>query len=183
MLEQMLLTPTEGLIVVISTVALYWGFILIIRVLGQRALARISSPDLATVVALGAVLGRSALGYTPTLGAGLLALVTLFAMQALAGQIRRLTVYPQALNNVPWLLMAGETAIEENLRRTHLAPDEMMSQIRLHGVRHLTEVACVVLEPTGEISVLRRGIPLDRALMADIRGIEHVPEEFFAAQQ
>lgn len=182
MLERLLVTPTEALAVIISTAALYWGFILIIRVLGQRALARISSPDLATVVALGAVIGRAALGYTPTLGAGMLALVTLFAMQAMAGQIRRLTVYPESLNNAPWLLMAGTTAIPENLRRTHLAQEELLAQIRLAGVRHLSEVACVILEPTGEISVLRRGIPLDHDLMVDVRGIEQVPEEFFAAQ-
>ncbi|RMB59623.1 DUF421 domain-containing protein [Tessaracoccus antarcticus] len=179
MLEKLLVTPAEGLSVVISTAALYWGFILIIRVLGQRALARISSPDLATVVALGAVIGRAALGYTPTLGAGLLALVTLFAMQAMAGQIRRFTLYPRTLNNVPWLLMAGTVPITDNLRRTHLAEEELLGQIRLAGIRHLTEVACVILETTGEISVMRRGIPIDRKLMADVRGIEHLPEQFF----
>ncbi|MEO7588807.1 MAG: YetF domain-containing protein [Arachnia sp.] len=179
MLEKLLLTPTEALIVIISTAALYWGFIIIVRLLGQRALARISSPDMATVVALGAVIGRASLGYTPTLGAGLLALVTLFAMQALAGQVRRHSLYPTSLNNVPWLLMVGTTAIAENLHRTHLAEGELLAQIRLAGVRHLSEVACVILEPTGEISVLRRGIPMDRNLMADVRGIEHIPDQFF----
>lgn len=180
MLEKLLITPVEALTVVISTAALYWGFLLIVRVLGQRALAQISSPDLATVVALGAVIGRAALGYTPTLSAGLLALCTLFAMQALAGQIRRFALYPQTFNNVPWLLVAGSKAINENLHRTHLSEKDLLAQMRLAGVRHRNQVACVILEPTGQISVLRRGVPLDRGLLADVRGIEHMPDELFA---
>lgn len=180
MLERLLLTPVEALAVVISTAALYWSFIIIIRVLGQRALAQISSPDLATVVALGAVIGRAALGYTPTLGAGILALATLFAMQALAGQVRRLSLYPRALNNVPWLLMAGSKPIAQNLHRTHLSEEDLLAKIRLAGVRHRNQVACVILEPTGQITVLARGVPLDRGLLADVRGIEHMPDELFA---
>lgn len=179
MLERLLLTPIEALTVVISTAALYWGFILIIRLLGQRALAQISSPDLATVVALGAVIGRAALGYTPTLGAGLLALATLFAMQALAGQVRRLSLYPRGLNNVPWLLMAGSKPVTDNLRRTHLSEEDLLAKIRLSGVRHRNQVACVILEPTGQISVLTRGVALDRGLLADVRGIEQMPDELF----
>lgn len=178
MLENLLLTPPEALAVVLSTIGLYWVFVVLIRLLGQRALARMSSPDLATAVALGAVIGRAALGYTPTLGAGILALVTLFAMQALAGQIRRLSRFRHLLNNKPILLMVGSEAVEENLRRTHLAEEELWPQLRLAGIHHRSEVGFVILEPTGEISVVRRGTTLDMKLMGDVRGIDHL-ERFF----
>lgn len=180
MLDKLLLTPTDVLTVVISTTVLYWGFVLIVRVLGQRALVQFSSTDLATIVALGAVIGRASLGYTPTLGAGILVLVTLFTMQALAGQVRRFSVYPKTLNNVPWLLMAGSKTIPENLARTHLSEDELLAKMRLAGVRHSNQVACIILEPSGQVSVLTRGVPLDRRLLADVRGVEHMPDELFA---
>ena len=178
MISQLLLTPPEALAVILSTVGLFWVFVVLVRLLGQRALARMSSTDLATVVALGAVIGRGALGYTPTLGAGVLALLTLFAMQALAGQIRRVARLPHFLNNKPVLLMVGSEPIEENLRKTHLAEEELWPQLRLAGIHHRSEVGFVILEPTGEISVVRRGTTLDMKLMGDVRGIDRL-ERFF----
>lgn len=180
MWAQLLLTPVEAATVAVSTAGIYWAFVVLVRLLGQRALARMSSTDLATVVALGAVIGRAALGYTPTLGAGVVALLTLFAMQAVAGQVRRRARTARVLNNPPVLLMAGSDVLAQNMRRTHLAEEELWPALRLAGIRTRAEVACVILEPTGELSVLRRGAALDRGLMADVRGVEHLPEDLFA---
>lgn len=183
MWAELFLTPSDAVTVAVATTSIYWAFVVLVRMLGQRALARMSSTDLATAIALGAVIGRAALGYTPTLGAGLVALLTLFAMQALAGQLRRWTHSSRLLVNRPVLIMAGSEVLHENLRKTHLAEDELWPQLRLAGIRHCSEVACVVLEPTGEISVLRRGVALDRRLMAAVHGVEHLPDHLFGHDQ
>lgn len=182
MLDHFIISWTDAAAVIVATAALYWLFVLFVRLLGQRALARMSSTDLAVIIVIGAVIGRGALGYTPTLVAGMLAMVTLFAMQAMAGGIRRLAKTAWPLNNPPVLLMAGTGFVEENMKRAHLDEEELLPKLRESGIRHRSEVACVILEPTGEVTVLRRGIPLDRSLMLDVRGVEHVPEEFFAAE-
>jgi uncharacterized membrane protein YcaP (DUF421 family) len=75
--------------VVVSTVGVYLAFLLLLRLAGQRALATMSSFDFAAAIALGAVMGRAILGYTPTLLAGLIGMATLFALQALFGVLRR----------------------------------------------------------------------------------------------
>ncbi len=180
MLDHFSITWIDALAVVVATASLYWMFVLLVRLLGQRALARMSSTDLAVIIVVGAVIGRAALGYTPTLVAGILAMFTLFAMQSLAGNIRRLIKTAWPLNNAPLLLMAGTNFVEENLRRIHLDEEELWPKLREAGIRHRSEVAAVILEPTGEISVLRRGIPLDRSLLADVRGVEYLPGELFA---
>ncbi len=180
MLEHFSITVTDAVAVVVATAGLYWMFVLFVRVLGQRALARMSSTDLAVIIVVGAVIGRAALGYTPVLAAGILAMITLFAMQAMAGMIRRLISSAWPLNNAPVLLMAGRDFLEDNLRRIHLDEEEVWPKLREAGIRHRSEVAAVILEPTGEISVLRRGIPLDRSLLADVRGVERLPDELFA---
>ncbi len=180
MLEHFSITWTDALAVVVATASLYWMFVLLVRLLGQRALARMSSTDLAVIIVVGAVIGRAALGYTPTLVSGLLAMFTLFSMQAFAGNIRRRIRTAWPLNNAPLLLMAGRSFVEENLRLIHLDEEELSPKLREAGIRHRSEVAAVILEPTGEISVLRRGIPLDRSLMADVRGVKHLPDDLFA---
>lgn len=75
--------------VVISTVGVYLAFLILLRLVGQRALAAMSSFDFAAAIALGAVMGRAVLGYTPTLAAGLLGMTTLFALQVTFGLFRR----------------------------------------------------------------------------------------------
>lgn len=182
MTEHFSISWTDAAAVVVATAALYWLFVLFVRLLGQRALARMSTTDLAVIIVVGSVIGRAALGDTPTLIAGVLAMITLFAMQALAGAIRRLIRTSWPLNNPPILLMAGTEFVEENMKRANLDEEELLPKLRECGIRHRSEVACVILEPTGEVTVLRRGIPLDHRLLLDVRGIEHVPEEFFAAE-
>lgn len=168
MWEELTLTPQQALEVVLSTVGMYCALAVLVRMLGQRVLARVASSDLATIVALGAVIGRAALGYTPTLGAGLLALLSLFGMQAVAGQLKQWRVAERFLQNRPVLLMSGGAIIHQNLRKVHLTEADLWPTLRLAGVRTLDEVACVVLETTGEISVLRRGVDLDPRLLADV---------------
>lgn len=172
MWEELTLTPQQAFEVVLSTAGMYVALVVLVRVLGQRVLARVASSDLATIVALGAVIGRAALGYTPTLGAGLLALMTLFGMQAVAGQLKRWRVAERVLQNPPVLLMSGATVLHENLHKVHLVEADLWSTLRLAGVRNLDEIACVVLETTGEISVLRRGVDLDPRILSGVPGMQ-----------
>ncbi|UNK45521.1 DUF421 domain-containing protein [Arthrobacter sulfonylureivorans] len=168
---------SDALRVVISAITLYVAVLLVIRVLGQRTLASMSSFDLAAVIALGAVIGRAILGNTPTLVAGLLGLVTLLTLQAVAGQVRRLGRGAQLVNSRPVLLMAGQDMLRDNLVRSHVVEEEVRAKLRLAGIRHPSEVACVVLESTGQISVLRRGQPIDPALLEGVAGADRMPQD------
>jgi uncharacterized membrane protein YcaP (DUF421 family) len=181
MWSQLSLTPTQAVYVVVSTTLIYWAFIILVRILGQGPLARVSSYGLASAVAAGSVVGRAALGYTPDLAGGALALVTLFLMHALAGQVQRRTRPRRVLDSPPLLLMAGSEVLHGNLRRSHLVEGDLWPRLRLAGIADPADVACVVLEPTGEISVLRKGARLDRRAFEDVRGAEHLDSLFGAA--
>lgn len=95
------LSWTDALIVVISAVGVYLAFLILIRIVGQRALAAMSSFDFAAAIALGAIMGRAVLGYTPTLAAGALGMSTLFALQLVFGVLRRNRRLDQTLSNQP----------------------------------------------------------------------------------
>ncbi|TDW28432.1 DUF421 domain-containing protein [Cryobacterium psychrophilum] len=164
--------------VVASSIFFYVAVLLLVRFLGQRTLATLSSFDLAAIIALGAVIGRAILGDTPTLFAGLLGLATLLSLQVATGQLRRSAKVARVVSSPAVLLMAGSRLLDDNLARAHIIDSEVYSQLRLAGIRSLAEVACVILEPTGQISVLRRGETIDPRLLADVIGGELVPPTF-----
>jgi uncharacterized membrane protein YcaP (DUF421 family) len=82
------LSWTDAVSVVLSAIGVYLAFVILIRIVGQRALAAMSSFDFAATIAVGAIMGRAVLGYTPTLGAGVLGMATLFSLQSAFGRVR-----------------------------------------------------------------------------------------------
>lgn len=158
-----------ALAVVASAVGIYLAFLLMVRVLGQRVLSRLSTFDAVVVVMLGAVAGRAVLGDTPTLAAGVLGLGTLFALEAGFGRLRAGIRVSALMNNRAVLLMAGE--------RVHVVESELFGALRGAGVRSPDEVACVVFEAAGTISVLRRGTPVDPRLLEGVRDAHLVPAD------
>ena len=82
------LSWTDAVSVVLSAIGVYLAFLILIRIVGQRALAAMSSFDFASTIAVGAIMGRAVLGYTPTLSAGVLGMATLFALQSAFGKVR-----------------------------------------------------------------------------------------------
>ena len=73
MFQQLGTTWTVAAGVVIATVGVYFTFIALVRAVGQRSLASMSSFDFGCAVALGAVMGRTVLLTTPTLVSGMIA--------------------------------------------------------------------------------------------------------------
>jgi len=180
-METLLGTPAEAVVVVLSTVTMYLAMVVLVRVLGQRMLSAMSTFDLAAVIAFGAVIGRTALGEIPHLAGGLLALITLVALQALVGALRALKIGARVVSARPRLLMAGGRIAWDQLRRSHVTVSELQSRLRIAGIHSYGEVAAVILEPNGTISVLRRGQPIEPDLLRDVVGGDQVPAEFLAS--
>ena len=78
------------------------------------------------------------------------------------------------MNRPPVLLMAGSHVLTDNLRGNHIVEDELRQALRLAGVRRLSEVASVILERNGRVSVIRAGQPVDPWLLTDVEGSERV---------
>ncbi len=178
--ELLWLTPLEALAVVLGTAGMYGAMVLLVRVLGPRMLSAMSSYDLAAVIAFGAILGRASLGEVPVLGGGLVALATLVVLQAATGAVRVRRTGARAVATPPVLLMAAGEILPRQLRRAHLTADELRSRLRVAGVHSYDEVAVAMLEPTGAISVLRSGAPIDPLLLSGVVGAHLVPEHLLA---
>lgn len=168
------ISPLEALWVVLSAIGIYAAFFVLIRTAGQRALASWSTLDKAIVIAFGSVLGRVVLGYTPTLAAGVVALATMFVLFRLEAMLRR-TRRGSYFSSKPILLMAGDQVRPAGLRAARIVEDELYFKLRQAGIRNFSEVALAVLEPTGDVSVLRRGELINPVLLRRIEDRDDIP--------
>jgi uncharacterized membrane protein YcaP (DUF421 family) len=157
--------------VVISTVAVYAAVIVLTRLSGVRSLAKMSSFDFAATVAVGSTVAATALGQSPLLN-GVLVLALLTGLQWIVATLRRRDLLHGLVDNTPILLVAGDQVLEGNLRHARVSREELFAKLRMSGVHRLDQVRAVVMETTGDMSVLRTGEPFDDELLAGIRGLE-----------
>ncbi|MBF6181750.1 DUF421 domain-containing protein [Nocardia otitidiscaviarum] len=177
MLESLGITVEGALAVVFATAGMYFVMVVLVRLLGQRVLSGMSSFDLVAVIAFGAVIGRAALGDSPRLAGGIVALVTLMTIQALVGVVRGTRVGSRAVVNRPVLLMAGREVLESHMRTCHVSRAELYSRLRQAGIAHTEDVGAVIFEPSGTISVLRAGRPIDPNLLIGVVGAELLDQD------
>lgn len=155
---------------VIGTIAMFVAVIAYTRLRGLRSFAKMSTFDFAGTVATGTLVASVALGTAP-LVVGLVALAVLYGVEWSSAILRR-HGGDTIVDNEPVLLMEGTRVIEENMRRTRVTMDDLYAKLREANVVRLEQVRAVVLETTGDVSVLHAdpdGPPMDEELLRGVR--------------
>lgn len=171
------LTPLQALGVLAATVALYCFFLVMTRIVGQRVFVKMTGFDILLTIALSSLVGRAMMGHVPTAGAAILAVCTLLALEGLFGSLSRRPSLFRFINNEPVLLVADGAYLDDELRRTHITEHELQSRIRTAGIRSRQDVAAIILERSGELSVYSKGQLIDAELLAQVRSAARLPEE------
>lgn len=166
------LTWPLGGLVIVSALGIYAAIIVYSRVAGIRSHSRMSTFDFATTIAIGAVIGRVVLVRT-TLLAGVVALASLFSFQYVIAYLRMKTGFGRFVDNPAILLMAGANLLPDGLRRAHVTPQDVCEKLRLNGVARMDQVKAVVLERSGDISVIHGDVGVDLDLFPNVIGREH----------
>lgn len=166
------LTPQDVLDVALASAGAYVAVFLLLRFLGIGVLHGSSASDLPLAVMLGAVAGRGALGYTPTLGASVVALLVLLGLHAVVRVLSRFRRGAASLGPAPVLVVADGVVLPDGLRAARLSVDEVAAKLRGAGVRDPDDVGVGILETSGSLSVYPRGAVLDAGLLAGVRGAE-----------
>ncbi|GAA1233332.1 DUF421 domain-containing protein [Prauserella halophila] len=162
-------------LVAVSTAAIYLALVVYSRLAGLRSFAQMTNFDIAATVALGSITATTAVSTEVSLLQGAVGLGVLFALQWLIAGVRKRNGVQDIVDNRPLLLMVGRNVIEENLAQGQLTRDDVRAKLRLAGVTRMDRVRAVVLETTGEVSVLAGdpgGEPLDPDLFTSVRGYE-----------
>ncbi|MDO5495388.1 MAG: DUF421 domain-containing protein [bacterium] len=172
------ITPAGALGVVIATAVLYLVFSAVIALWWRHFRTTNTSFAFALTVVLGAVMGRSMLGNTPTLVGGLIALVTLLLMESLADRVREYPMFQRRGRAVgASVVMVGGLIDHAELKRHGVRASELWVALRRAGVRDVETVGAVLLEADGAWTVLRSGVPVDRRILVGVNGTERLPDE------
>jgi len=160
-------------LVLASTVGIYAALVGLTRIAGLRSFSKMSSFDFAITVAVGSLIATVLVAQDPPLLQGVVALASLYAVQMALAILRYRTGWvPSLVDNEPLLLMEGTEVLDDNLRRASVTAGDLRAKLREANVVSLDQVEAVVMETTGDISVLHappEGPSLDSQLLAGVR--------------
>ncbi|WP_445664516.1 DUF421 domain-containing protein [Fodinibius sp. AD559] len=159
---------------IISTLGIYIFLILCTRIYGVRSFSKMSSYDFAITIAIGSVLASTILFRFPSLVHATVAMGTLFGIQMLVAHFRsNSSIMSKLVDNEPILLMKNTEIIEKNLKRAQVTHSDLRAKLREANVTQMTQIQAVVMESTGDISVLHHDDPdhdLDNVLLKGVQG-------------
>ena len=141
-----------------------------VRLAGLRSFAKMSAHDFVVTVATGSVVAATVLNPGTPWWQGALALVALFAVQMLVGAVRaRVPGAQRWIDNEPVVLMRDGVPDGTALRAARVSEDDLRQKLRQAGCATYGDAVLVVLETTGDVSVLKaRPAP---EMVAEVRDV------------
>ena len=165
---------TAILMVIISSIGIYIAVILFTRLSGLRSFSKMSSFDFAMTVAIGSVIATTILNGEIPLIQAIVGLGALYVLQIGVAKLRGISpLINNLVDNQPVLLMNGSRILDENLKSTKVTPDDLRAKLREANVTDFSQILAVVLETTGDISVLHSkdgSQKLDDDILSHVKG-------------
>lgn len=150
---------------VLQTLLAVAAIILLARINGLRSFSKMSSFDFALTVASGSVVATlmtTSDNFWPGLAALVALFVTRYAISAL--RVKSGTFVEKMVDTRPIILMYEGRILDDNLRLARVTRADIRAKLREANALMPDEVRAVVMEATGDISVLH-GKRLDPSLL------------------
>ncbi|CAA0096584.1 Uncharacterised protein [Mycolicibacterium vanbaalenii] len=155
--------------------AAYVTLIVVLRISGKRTLAKLNAFDLVVTVAVGSTLATILLNSDVSFVEGAAAFALLATMQFLAATVSsRVKAGRSVLTARPTVLVSQGVLLEDALRRQRVSADEIRQAIRSSGQGDISQIAAVVLETDGSLSVIAGDKIGDWSALA---GLPDIPAE------
>ena len=159
---------------------IFWRATLVVAVIvaltrlhGLRSFSKMSGFDFAITVSIGSVLAGAVTTLKTDVHIYIMALASLFIIQITISQLRvRSSRLHSLTDNTPLLLMEDGEMMPENMRTVGLTADDLHAKLREANAYSLDHVRAVVMESTGDVSVLqgpKDGPKVSSEVMQDVR--------------
>lgn len=135
--------------------ALLW-VTLLVRIVGLRSFSKMTSFDFVMTIAMGSLVANaSQASQLPDFLQPCAGMAGLFLIQFLIARIRKIrSGFGKIIENEPLLLMKDGEIIERALETSRVARGDLMSKLREANVLDMSQVRAVILETTGDVSVM-----------------------------
>ncbi len=141
--------------VVLTALAMCW-VVALVRVNGLRSFSKMTNFDFVMTVAVGSLLAGASqstdwLAFLQSLSA----MAALFVVQYVTARLRKTSdKFETLIQNKPIILMRDGQIFEDALAETRVAKSDLIAKLREANVLDFSQVRAVILETTGDISVL-----------------------------
>lgn len=164
---------------------MYVTALVALRLGERRTLAQWTTIDVVAAVAMGAIVGRTALAGNQSFATGAVAVVTLIALHRVASVLRFSRLFDKLIVHRVRVLLAHGRARKGELRRCGLTENDLHSQLRQRGIFSTEGLRYVLYETKGSITIVPesddRSTPLVDAAIRDAAGYHDdgaaLPEE------
>jgi len=152
----------------LAAMGIFWVVVLI-RLNGLRSLSKMTNFDFVMTIALGSLLATAAGADSwQVFGQSLAAQAALFFVQWGTAKLRRSSdTIETVMQNAPVFLMRDGQFCEDALDTTRVSKSDVIAKLREANALDLDKVHAVVLETTGDVSVLH-GDRLDERLIENV---------------
>jgi len=134
---------------------MYLVALLGLRVAHRRTLMQWSAIDFAAAVAIGAIVGRTAVASGQSFAVGVVALVSILAAHWLATVGRFNSGFAKLVDHRVRVLVDHGRLRPDQLRLSGLTESEVLARLRQQGVGRLDELRYVLYESKGELTLIR----------------------------
>ncbi len=140
---------------ILRPILVYFFLILLLRIAGQRTLSQMNAFDLVVLLTLSNTVQNAIIGQDNSLFGGFVGATTLILINLVVVRfLYKHQKFDRQLEGNPIELVQDGQIVTKALEKTLITEDELMAAIRHQGAAELSEVARVILETSGTISVL-----------------------------
>lgn len=143
------------LILIIRTVLAYLFLMLTVRLMGKRQIGELQMTEFISAILLSELAAMPMTDRDVPLLHGMLPILLIGCIEVLLAFIcEKFPAFRHLVEGRPVTLVQNGAFLQENLERTRISREEVLSQIRQNGYADIAEVDTVILEQTGKMSVL-----------------------------
>jgi uncharacterized membrane protein YcaP (DUF421 family) len=141
--------------ILVVGVGMYVTLLVFLRLSGSRTLSTMNAFDFIVTVAIGSVFGRALTAKAVPLAEAIAAFALLVALQYTVTWLQvRWPVFGRVVTNPPKLLYFRGEFLRDEMRKERVPEAELQTVVRKADHGSLEEVEAVVLESSGEFSVV-----------------------------
>ncbi len=149
--------------------AAYVTLVVLLRITGKRTLSKLNAFDLVATIALGSVLASAVTNPDQSWALAVMAMLVLLGAQFVVAQVTTWLPHGRWLvTAAPTLVVRHGEVLQDALRGARLTRGELDQAVRSSGIGSFRDVAAVVLETDGSLSVVPASAVSDASCLAGV---------------